>query len=219
MDSSFSFKKQRSLSLSPAEIMQITHQKSSSADGVVQNAKPAIMDDVKLELWENSSQGSPPAKPARTQHPAVYQASGSDSGNGSGDSAPGDTPVSGEAPRLASKPTKRRLDVAYAEEMLIKSPILEFKQESVFATESFRSELFAGADNKPLESETLQTIKLLLRSSGPMILATHLTRVDLKLILSPNTAGRNGNPLEKVSGLELCLLAHGEQMRMDIIER
>ncbi|XP_077301773.1 SH2 domain-containing protein 3C [Arctopsyche grandis] len=231
-ENTFNYKKQRSLSLSPAEIMQISYQKSSSADGVIQNTMDAkklsmiksdsIKDDSKLELWESVAGDSPPAKPARTPAPA-YQASGSDSGNGSGDSAqssaPGEPPASVDLLRTASKPMKRRLDVAYAEELLMKSQILEFKQMSIFDTEAFESELLSSQDNKPLESDTLQTIKLLLRTSGPMILATHLTKVDLKLILSPITAGDNSNPLEKVSGLELCLLAHGEQMRLDIIER
>jgi SH2 domain-containing protein 3C len=177
-------------------------------------------DGTSKDTYEDPQENAP-AKPARTQAP-IYQASGSDSGNGSGDSAqssaPNDVPLGANMPRSASKLTIRRMEVTQAEESLLNVETIEFKQTSNIAVNSFRSELFSSFDNKPLESDTLQTIKLLLRTSGPMILAMHLTRVDLKYIMSPN-AGKNSNPLEKIIGLELCLLAHGEQMRMDIIER
>lgn len=98
--------------------------------------------------------------------------------------------------------------------------IIEYKQTSLFDVEKFQTVLFSSFNNKPLESDTLQTIKSLLRASGPRILANHLTTIDLKLLFGEHNAQENiTNPLETVTGLELCLLPHGLRMRSDLIER
>lgn len=171
------------------------------------------------EGWEGV-RDSPPAKPARVQAPG-YQASGSDSGNGSGDSH---SSSAGDAPpptRNHPKPFKRHIDLQHAQDVLMKSKeIIEYKQTSLFDVENFQSVLFSSFNNKPLESDTLQTIKSLLRASGPRILANHLTTIDLKLLFGEHSAQENiTNPLDTVTGLELCLLPHGMRMRSDLIER
>lgn len=221
-ENNFNFTNQRSMPLSPAEIMQMSSQQGCSAEGVTRRnqntVSNSITDDSKLELWENMALANPPAKPARTPAPA-YQASGSDSGNGSGDSAQSsalsDPPFTFDIPRSSLG----YLDVAYAEDLLTKLKILDFRQLSKYDMGAYVSELLSSRDNKPLDSDALQTIKLLLRTSGPLVLATHLTKVDLDLFMSPHCSSDSSNPLKRVSGLELCLLAHGDQIRMDIIER
>lgn len=59
---------------------------------------------------------------------------------------------------------------------------------------------------------------MMLAETGPRILAQHLTRIDIKLIL-----GDLENPEEKnilgCSGLELITLPHGQVFRQDLIER
>lgn len=113
---------------------------------------------------------------------------------------------------------KREIDALQAEEIIMMQETTTFIQNSKFNLEAFQSNLFAVPDNKPLESDILQAIKLSLRTSGPRILANHLTTVDLKVILGAN-GDKSESPLNGISGIELCLLPHGHQMRLDLIER
>ncbi|XP_069121655.1 breast cancer anti-estrogen resistance protein 3 homolog isoform X3 [Argopecten irradians] len=71
-------------------------------------------------------------------------------------------------------------------------------------------------ENKPLETATLVTVKSLLLSTDPRILALHMTKIDLeslKVICDSDL----GVGVE--SGLELMTLPQGKQLRQDTIER
>lgn len=61
---------------------------------------------------------------------------------------------------------------------------------------------------------TFEVVRRMLQETGPRVLATHLTRVDLALVLDNSDLG-----LGVVCGLELCTLPHGRQIRADLVER
>ncbi|XP_033727352.1 LOW QUALITY PROTEIN: breast cancer anti-estrogen resistance protein 3-like [Pecten maximus] len=71
-------------------------------------------------------------------------------------------------------------------------------------------------ENKPLETSTLVTVKSLLLSTDPRILALHMTKVDLESlkVISDSDLG-----VGVESGLELMTLPQGKQLRQDTIER
>lgn len=170
------------------------------------------------------------------QRVTSYHASGSDSGNGSGDSAlssaAGDPPI--EAPiqrnsgviiknpryHLAtseSTATLKNFDYDYlaAEERLLQMSLPKIDLSSRFDLDNFHTILLPMDENKPLDSNTLSGIKLTLKESGSRILANHLTRADLDLIFGfkDNYSAKFGN------GIELCTLPHGSQFRRDLLER
>ncbi|XP_065163465.1 breast cancer anti-estrogen resistance protein 3 homolog isoform X2 [Atheta coriaria] len=188
---------------------------------------------------------SPPPKPARIpysdgtdakigslQRVTSYHASGSDSGNGSGDSAvssaAGD-PIEAshrnsgvviKNPRYnmntsESSTTLKNFDFDYvsAEEKLMQMEMPEVDCSSRFDLDNFQTILLPMTENKPLDGQALKGIKLILRESGSKILANHLSRVDFDLIYGFTTSSKLG------SGLELCTLPHGQQLRLDLIER
>ncbi|XP_032592484.1 breast cancer anti-estrogen resistance protein 3 homolog isoform X2 [Drosophila grimshawi] len=177
---------------------------------------------------------SPPPKPRKEPMAAVlaYQASGSDSGNGSGDSAPGDVSelsiqrggVIIKNPRFitssASNGTLKsftEFDALAAEEQLFSMPIEDFKLFSKFDFENFVTLLLPSVENKPLDGDALNTFKMMLLESGPKLLAEHITRIDIGLFLDVPV-----NELDcylNCSGLELLTLPHGKVFRQDIIER
>nr|XP_032526334.1 breast cancer anti-estrogen resistance protein 3 isoform X2 [Danaus plexippus plexippus] len=207
------FKKQRSHSLTPIDMAQhVTHG---------------------CNTWDANLPTSPPAKPARCE-PAktderrlelhrLYHVSGSDSGNGSGDStqssALGDSKSRHETDyNTTSTPSvKQQFDYELTEARLLQMENLNFIVDSRINLENFQSQIIPPSLTKPLESETLHTIKLLLRTSGPRILANHLTYVDLHFLLDESLQIEG---LDKMaSGLELCFLPQGRSLRLDIIER
>lgn len=234
------FKKQRSHSLTPIDMAQhVTHGKSASADGVIQsqtNKHGKIFPNESssgCNTWDANLPTSPPAKPARCE-PAktderrlelhrLYHVSGSDSGNGSGDStqssALGDSKSRHETDyNTTSTPSvKQQFDYELTEARLLQMENLNFIVDSRINLENFQSQIIPPSLTKPLESETLHTIKLLLRTSGPRILANHLTYVDLHFLLDESLQIEG---LDKMaSGLELCFLPQGRSLRLDIIER
>lgn len=164
-----------------------------------------------------------------------YHASGSDSGNGSGDSALSsaagdtvDTPqrnlgVIIKNPRYnivnsESSTTLKNFDVDYKEieEQIIQMPLMPLDLRSRFDLENCQTLLLPLCENKPLDSQALKGIKLILKESGSRILANHLTRNDLDIIF-----GSGNEPMNPVmrNGLELSTLPHGHQFRLDLIER
>ena len=169
------------------------------------------------------------------QRVTSYHASGSDSGNGSGDSAmssaAGDTVepnhknsgVIIKNPRYnlstsESTATLKNLDFDYvaAEQELLRLEIPELDFCSRFDLDNFHTILLPVDENKPLDGKTLNGIKLILRESGSRILANHLTRSDLDLIFGSDKE----NPLSRYgSGIELLTLPHGRQFRLDLLER
>ncbi|XP_047524748.1 breast cancer anti-estrogen resistance protein 3 homolog isoform X1 [Pieris napi] len=230
------FKKQRSHSLTPIDMTQhINHGKSASADGVIQTNKHLVKfsSESCSNTWDANLPTSPPAKPARYDGPKaddrrlelqrLYQVSGSDSGNGSGDSTQSSAHSDPNKSRVdsdynATTPTmKHHFDYDLTEAKLLQLENLDYSVESRINLENFQSQIISPSLNKPLESETLHTIKLLLRTSGPRILANHLTKIDLHFLLDDAVQIEGLN--KTASGLELCFLPQGRNLRLDIIER
>ncbi|XP_022920538.2 SH2 domain-containing protein 3C isoform X2 [Onthophagus taurus] len=209
-------------------------------------------------LCEDETPESPPPKPSRfprdcetildktsldgnfhgyLQRVTSYHASGSDSGNGSGDSAL--SSAAGDSIELTSThrnsgviiknprynlatsestTTLKNFDFDYvaAEEKLLQLEQLELDVASKFDLESFYTLLLPIADNKPLDSDALIKIKLILKDNGSRILANHLTRIDFDLIFD---GYKNEQSSKFGSGIELCTLPHGRQFRLDLLER
>ena len=130
-----------------------------------------------------------------------YHASGSDSGNGSGDSA--QSSAAGDPldiiqhrgvviknPRFmqnsVSSTTLKsfaEVDPIMAEEALMAMEIPIYEQISMFDLENFHTLLLPSVENKPLDNGALNTFRMMLSETGPRLIANHLTRVDIKLIL------------------------------------
>uniref|UniRef100_A0A8D9A9M9 Breast cancer anti-estrogen resistance protein 3 homolog n=3 Tax=Cacopsylla melanoneura TaxID=428564 RepID=A0A8D9A9M9_9HEMI len=175
-----------------------------------------------------------------------YQASGSDSGNGSGDSvqssATGDgsestTPVSTlphqrpsgvviKNPRygLPTSCSSSTLK-AFTYDSLVEDDLLssypDVQLPSCFDLDNFQTLLLPSLENKPLDATALQGIHMMLLETGSRILANHLTRIDLLYTTSRDLP--KYDPYEhligKLSGIELCTLPIGRQLRYDLIER
>lgn len=189
-------------------------------------------------MEEPDPTGGPPPKPSRVpsmmpdsaasstntvpRGVGVYHASGSDSGNGSGDSVQS----SADNTDAMSVSTLQRSAVG----VVIKNPIRsysppdavepELEPASAFDLDNFSTLLLPTLENKPLDATALQGVKLMLSETGPRVLANHLTKVDIELahavgsLTSPPDLGLGVN-----SGIELCSLPHGHQLRLDLIER
>ncbi|KPI91866.1 PREDICTED: breast cancer anti-estrogen resistance protein 3 isoform X2 [Papilio xuthus] len=234
------FKKQRSHSLTPTDVTQhATQGKSASADGVIQSQtnkhhKHLSGDSSSSSgTWDANLPTSPPAKPVRFEAPRAderrlelqrfYVISGSDSGNGSGDSTQSSS---------HSDPNRSRLDIEYtlvtpiirqqfdfnmAEARLLQAQNVDYVIASRINLGNFQSQIIPMNLTKPLESDTLHTIKLMLRTCGPRILANHLTKVDYHFLIDDALQIEG---LDKTaSGLELCFLPQGPSLRLDVIER
>lgn len=237
------FKKQRSHSLTPIDMNQHgNHEKSASADGVIQQNTTNFKNNKTFtnetnsnsNNWDANVPTSPPAKPARYDGPKaeerrlelqrLYHVSGSDSGNGSGDSTQSSAHSDPNKCRsdtdynIVMPTIKHQFDYDLAEEKLLQSDNnFEYFVESKINLDTFESKLIPVGVTKPLESDTLHTIKLLLRTSGPRILANHMTKMDSQFLL--NEAIQIEGLDIKTSCLELCFLPQGRQLRLDIIER
>ncbi|XP_065357968.1 breast cancer anti-estrogen resistance protein 3 homolog [Calliphora vicina] len=168
----------------------------------------------------------------------IYQLSGSDSGNGSGDSMPGDMNefimhrgVIIKNPRFmttsVSSITLKSLsefDVEAAEDQLFTLEIPDFKPTSKFDVENFSTLLLPSCENKPLDGDALNTFKIMLLETGPKMLAEHITRIDIGLLIEePNSEPESETDNEcnvlECSGLETLTLPQGKIFRNDLIER
>lgn len=215
---------------------------------------------------EENHAPSPPPKPSRTSSltrngedksadgtsnrsgDAGYRASGSDSGNGSGDSA--QSSAAGEEPVIplrsgviirnprylqnsASSVTLRSFvdfdPVAVEQALLALQPIV-YKQESCYDLDQFQTVLLPFVEHKPLDSSSLNTIRMMLCENGSLIIAMHLTKVDVRLILgdvndsstiptTPKSEELEPSNPRQYTGLELITLDEGQQFRVDLIER
>lgn len=151
----------------------------------------------------------PPPKPLKDKNKdelapvnrvASYHASGSDSGNGSGDSA--QSSATGEdtqqnragviiknprfIPNSVSSVTLKSfadIDPIAAEEALRAMDIPVIEQTPKFDLELFHTVLLPYNDFRPLDSGTLSTFRMMISETSPRIIANHMTRVDIKLIL------------------------------------
>ncbi|XP_073987360.1 breast cancer anti-estrogen resistance protein 3 homolog isoform X2 [Rhodnius prolixus] len=173
-----------------------------------------------------------------------YHASGSDSGNGSGDSvqssAAGDISDSAvhctmttlrpggvivknphyTSSSLTSSFSSTTLKACDYDSGLEDSipPTTVIDLPSSFNLDSFQTILLPCTENKPLDATALKGIRTMLQDNGSRIIANHLTRADLELIIDKNTA-LSQQVIGVTSGLELCALTFGHQMRLDLIER
>ncbi|XP_029708812.1 SH2 domain-containing protein 3C isoform X2 [Aedes albopictus] len=200
---------------------------------------------------ESEQPPSPPPKPGRGVHRndsmkegdphgpihrmGSYHPSGSDSGNGSGDSA--QSSATGEEmvvqhrggvilknprfiPSSMSSVTLRSyvdFDPLAAEEALLAMTGPTFEQVSRFDLENFNTLLLPFCDYKPLDSGTLNTFRMMLSETSSRVIATHLTRVDISLILEKDEEKKDH--ILNCTGLELITLEQGRQFRLDLIER
>ncbi|XP_067621800.1 breast cancer anti-estrogen resistance protein 3 homolog isoform X1 [Eurosta solidaginis] len=166
-----------------------------------------------------------------------YHANGSDSGNGSGDSVqssiPGDsnnefTPHRGviiKNPRFLSTSSSSgtlksmsEFDAIAAEEQLFMMELPDFKPVSKFDFENFITLLLPSIDNKPLDGDALTTFKMMLLESGPKVIAEHITRIDIGLLIEELPEDEERNVLD-CCGLEMLTLPFGKIFRTDLIER
>lgn len=183
------------------------------------------------------------------QRVTSYHASGSDSGNGSGDSAQssatGDsndptTPcgtgmilrgVVIKNPRYrydtttlstsASSTTLKAIEYDSSTEDSLLLTLPEKDLSSFFDLENFHTLLLPTLENKPVDSSALQCVKNMLKETGSRILANHLTRIDLELLVNKREKDEVWRELGLgvSSGIEMCVLPQGRQVRLDIIER
>lgn len=174
-----------------------------------------------------------------------YHASGSDSGNGSGDSAqssaandPMNDLIQQQQLRIggvvirnprfmsnsASSVTLKSfadLDYQAIEENLLAMEMPTIEQRTKFDLENYHTLLLPAIENKPLDNGALNTFRIMLSETAPRIIANHMTRIDIKLILGDGerqqcTEGKN---IFDCTGIELIAMSHGEQFRKDLIER
>jgi SH2 domain-containing protein 3C len=129
----------------------------------------------------------------------AYHPSGSDSGNGSGDSA--QSSATGEEvhqnrgviiknprfiPNSLSSVTLKSfadIDPIAAEEALRAMDIPVIEQLPKFDLELFHTVLLPYNDFRPLDSGTLATFRMMISETSPRVIANHMTRVDIKLML------------------------------------
>ncbi|XP_022187005.1 SH2 domain-containing protein 3C [Nilaparvata lugens] len=160
----------------------------------------------------DSQQGDNTPYPAGTfQRVVSYHASGSDSGNGSGDSVQSSAAGDGSEsttmpPRIAgvviknprfyhqsspqgipascSSSTLKAFDYDSAiEDVSLSTEIPEIETHTMFDLENFQTLLLPTLENKPLDATALKGVKMMLQETGSRILANHLTRIDLELTI------------------------------------
>lgn len=149
-------------------------------------------------------------------------------------------------PNSASSVTLKNfsnIDPIAAEEALRSMNIPVMEQTPKFDLELFHTVLLPYNDFKPLDSGTLSTFRMMINETSPRIIANHMTRVDIKLVLGERTGifltfskkkihtnsvlsetgeieslQESKSPFE-LTGLELLMVDHGRQFRRDMIER
>lgn len=216
---------------------------------------PALQQQQQASLQPSSlnhqnSHGTAPPKPPRVpyapnhqhhvhhhhhhhhHHHQGYQASGSDSGNGSGDSEFETNNSGGASNPSSSAPIKgvvirshyntsndgtngnngNEYELSAEEQLVVAAPSLEIT--TALDIEGFTTLLLPAGEHRPLDPTALRGVSGMLHDSAPRVLASHLTKIDLELALQPGSGNRNG-----LSGLELATLPHGRQARLDLIER
>lgn len=82
-------------------------------------------------------------------------------------------------------------------------------------------------ENRPLDGDALNTFKMMLLETGPKMLAEHITRIDIGLLIeapsrsseSEDENNDNDCSLLDCCGLEILTLPQGKIFRQDLIER
>lgn len=108
-------------------------------------------------------------------------------------------------------------DLKEAEAKLLRMPQPPLNLSSKFDLDGFHPILLPVGENRPLDGQALKGVRLILKESGSRILANHLTKTDLEVLFQ--SADGEGGAKKLGSGIELCVLPHGQQLRLDLIER
>ncbi|XP_077416725.1 SH2 domain containing 3Cb isoform X2 [Vanacampus margaritifer] len=95
-------------------------------------------------------------------------------------------------------------------------PVVEMAPS--FAPASYRSPLMPG-ENKPLEVGVLQRVKELLAGADPQTAAQHITKWDCTVARILEVRPEVQRMMGVGSGVELLTLPHGQQLRLDLLER
>lgn len=90
--------------------------------------------------------------------------------------------------------------------------------------ENFSTLLLPSVENKPLDGDALNTFKIMLLETGPKMLAEHLTRIDIGLLIEEpwfdvETEHNIDDQISNYCGLEILTLPQGKTFRNDLIER
>ncbi|XP_071450740.1 breast cancer anti-estrogen resistance protein 3 homolog [Hetaerina americana] len=187
-----------------------------------------------LAAGDAAAEGVPPIAQIPCGHAAfrVHHASGSDSGNGSGDSAQSSVEAEGQQgvpgrgigvvirnPRHSQMPPIA--PIAPSDAMPLGAPSYEeieaalmqsvqtqprdWPHQNAYDLENFQTLLLPSLENKPLDSTALRGVRLMLKETGPRVLANHLTRVDLYTLLmvppediSTPTTPKNAEPKSEI---------------------
>ncbi|XP_068594966.1 SH2 domain containing 3Cb [Brachionichthys hirsutus] len=96
------------------------------------------------------------------------------------------------------------------------SPVLE--TVSCFKPSKYQSPLMAQ-ENKPLEVGILRRVKELLAEVDPRTAATHITKADCMVARILEVTPEMQRMMGVSSGMELLTLPHGQQFRLDLLER
>lgn len=231
------------------------HSSSSSVPLATKAFKFSSLPRGSLAQQPSPNEPSPPPKPGHINRDAsieprvyrgiTYHTSGSDSGNGSGDSVHSsmafesvlgmDGPVRGVLIRnpkySASSVTltnySEEYDLTQIEEYL---STLDFsgaradgESKSCLDLENYETILLPVSENKPLDNNALFTFRMMLFENAATIIAHHLTLADLKFVLRLNYSTTSpAAPCHlstNLSALELITLQLGRQFRCDLIER
>ncbi|XP_037114880.1 SH2 domain containing 3Cb isoform X1 [Syngnathus acus] len=89
---------------------------------------------------------------------------------------------------------------------------------SSFAPTNYCSPLMPG-ENKPLEVGILQRVKELLAGTDPQTAARHITKWDCTVARILEVRPEMQRMMGVSSGVELLTLPHGQQLRLDLLER
>ncbi|KAL6114952.1 sh2d3c [Pungitius sinensis] len=96
------------------------------------------------------------------------------------------------------------------------SPVVE--TASSFTPSRYRSPLMP-ADNRPLEVGVLRRVKELLAEVDPRTAARHITKADCRVARILEVTPEAQRMMGVSSGMELLTLPHGQQLRLDLLER
>uniref|UniRef100_A0A8C2XAA9 SH2 domain containing 3Cb n=1 Tax=Cyclopterus lumpus TaxID=8103 RepID=A0A8C2XAA9_CYCLU len=119
--------------------------------------------------------------------------------------------------RLRAEDGSAGIDPPRAEDGNVYSaPVVE--TVSSFKPGGYRSRLMPG-ENKPLEVGVLRRVKELLAEVDPRTAAKHITKADCMVARILEVTPEEQRMMGVSSGMELLTLPHGQQLRLDLLER
>ncbi|XP_028271094.1 SH2 domain-containing protein 3C-like [Parambassis ranga] len=119
--------------------------------------------------------------------------------------------------RLQAEEASSSVDLLRAEDGNVYfSPVVE--TASCFRPSVYRSPLMAK-ENKPLEVAILRRVKELLAEVDPRTAARHITKADCVVARILEVTPEVQRMMGVSSGMELLTLPHGQQLRLDLLER